>query len=101
MEFLKEKKLNNFRFRRQHPIFQFIADFYCHEVKLVVELDGGIHDSEENKKNDINRDYIMRNFEIEVLRFSNNEVYTNIELVLNKINVAAIERKVSFGNITP
>lgn len=96
-EHLKEKKLNNFRFRRQHPIYQYIADFYCHNVKLVVELDGGIHDSEENRKNDINRDYIMRNFEIEVLRFSNNEVYQNIEQVLEKIRIVANERKSSSG----
>jgi very-short-patch-repair endonuclease len=92
-EYLKEKKLDNLRFRRQHPIFQYIADFYCHEVKLVVELDGEVHESEENKKYDINRDYVMRNFEMEVLRFSNKEIFTNIEWVLNKIRVVSIERK--------
>ena len=92
-EYLKEKKLNSLRFRRQHPIFQYIADFYCHEAKLVVELDGAIHDSEENKKYDINRDYVMRNFELEVLRFRNDEVYHNINEVLNKISGVVIESR--------
>ena len=91
-ECLKEKKLNNLRFRRQHPIFQYIADFYCHEAKLVVELDGAIHDSEENKKYDINRDFVMRNFEIEVLRFRNNEVFQDIDAVLKRISLIAQER---------
>ena len=91
-ECLKEKKLNNLRFRRQHPIYQYIADFYCHKVKLVVELDGAIHDSEENKKYDINRDYVMRNFEIEVLRFRNEEVCDDVQQVLIKIWNVARER---------
>ena len=48
-QFLKNKQLNRLRFRRQHPINIFIADFYCHSAKLVVELDGEIHlDKERN-----------------------------------------------------
>ena len=91
-EHLKQKKLNKLRFKRQHPIFQYIADFYSHEVKLVVELDGAIHDSEENKKYDINRDYVMRNFEIDVLRFTNTEVFQNIDEVLKRISLVTKER---------
>ena len=91
-ECLKGKKLNNLRFRRQHPIFQYIADFYCHELKLVVELDGAIHDSAENKKYDINRDFVMRNFEIEVLRFRNEEVFKDIDEVIKRISLFAEER---------
>jgi cyclase len=43
------------RIRRQHPIWKFIADFYCHEVKLIIEIDGGIHLRSENKEYDIIR----------------------------------------------
>ena len=93
-ECLKEKKLSNLRFRRQHPLFQYIADFYCHEVKLIVELDGAIHDSEENIKYDINRDIVMNNFEIDVLRFKNEEVFQNIDEVIKRISLMALERKV-------
>lgn len=46
---LRNKKLNGLKFRRQHPLDIFIADFYCHEKKLVIELDGGIHDILEQK----------------------------------------------------
>ncbi len=44
------------RIRRQHPIYKYIADYYCHELKLVIEIDGGIHLLKENKEYDINRD---------------------------------------------
>lgn len=42
-EHLKKKQLNGYKFRRQHPVFKFIVDFYCHKAKLVVELDGEYH----------------------------------------------------------
>ncbi len=48
------------RIRRQHPIY--IADFYCHELKLVIEIDGGIHLSKENKQCDISRDITLNEF---------------------------------------
>ena len=47
---LKSRKLNGLKFRRQHPIFQFIADFYCHEIKLVIEVDGENHNRTEIKE---------------------------------------------------
>lgn len=48
-QFLKNRQLNGLRFRRQHPISIFIADFYCHSAKLIVELDGEIHLDNERK----------------------------------------------------
>ncbi len=55
---LKQKPLS-FKFRRQHPLNMFIADFYCHKAKLVIELDGNIHDLEEIKENDARRQRII------------------------------------------
>lgn len=52
------------RIRRQHPIWKFIADFYCHELKLVIEVDGKIHVQPENKADDISRDLILSDFKI-------------------------------------
>lgn len=50
------------KFRRQHPIWNYIADFYCHGIKLVIELDGAIHELEDVKKNDaIRENYLIRN----------------------------------------
>ena len=73
------------RIRRQHPVWKFIADFDCHEVKLVIEIDGGIHLRSENKEYDISRDIILKEFKIEILRFTNDEVINEPGLVIEKI----------------
>lgn len=73
------------RIRRQHPIWKFIADFYCHELKLVIEIDGKIHVQPENKAYDISRNIILRDFKIEVIRFTNDEVINNTDQVVQKI----------------
>jgi very-short-patch-repair endonuclease len=51
---LKQNKLNGYRFKAQHPIKSFIADFYCHKARLVIEVDGKIHNTKETKEYDIN-----------------------------------------------
>ena len=82
---IKEGKIFNLHFRRQHPINRFIADFYCHKTRLVIELDGCIHLSKEQKERDQERDSIMKEFGLTVLRFTNNEVRNNIPAVINRI----------------
>ena len=52
---LRNKKLNGYKFRRQHPIKNYVADFYCHEARLVVEVDGEIHKDESTKEYDEKR----------------------------------------------
>ena len=84
-ERLRNKQLNNLKFRRQHPIHFYIADFYCHEKKLVVELDGKIHEKPENLEWDKNRTAVMNDYDIKVIRFTNEEVIGEIEKVLLKI----------------
>lgn len=74
------------KFRRQHPIWNYIADFYCHPIKLVIELDGGIHEEEEVKRHDEERENHLKSRGITVLRFKNREVLQNIDTVLNKIS---------------
>ena len=71
----------------QPPINIFIADFYCHAIKLVVEVDGKIHNKEENKDNDLNRTAELESYGITVIRFSNDEVLEDIEEVRNKIEL--------------
>jgi cyclase len=73
------------RIRRQHPIWKFIADFYCHELKLIIEIDGGIHLNSENREYDISRDIILQDFRIEILRFTNNEVMSKPDWVIEAI----------------
>jgi len=82
-ERLKGKQLCRLRFRRQHPIDMFIADFYCHKVRLVIEIDGEIH--KQQKEYDIGRSAEMGKYDIKVIRFSNEEVEFEIESVIRKI----------------
>ena len=76
-EILKGKKLG-VKFRRQHPLWNYIADFYCHELKLVIEVDGGYHNLLDVKKNDIARQEIIESFGIRVIRFTNRQVRQNL-----------------------
>ncbi len=79
---IRKKRLSGIIFRRQHPIGQFIVDFYCHEAKLVIEIDGSIHDSDENKEHDENRTYELEKSGLKVIRFKNEEITDNIDEVL-------------------
>ncbi|MBI4931806.1 MAG: endonuclease domain-containing protein [Bacteroidetes bacterium] len=82
---LRNRNLNGYKFRRQHPIAWYIADFYCHKEKLVIELDGEVHDTEEMKEHDEKRNRIMEEFDIKVLRFKNEEVFGNVDEVVKMI----------------
>ena len=77
-------------FRRQHPINRFIADFYCVRLKLVIEVDGSIHDRPENKAYDIIRSEILNNFGITVLRFSNEQIIYEVDGAIKKIKEVAL-----------
>jgi cyclase len=79
-------KPSGYKFRRQHPLGIYIADFYCHKLKLVIELDGSIHDSEEVKLNDAVRQKLIEEDRLTVMRFKNTEVFSNIENVLKAIH---------------
>ena len=84
-EKLKDNKLKGFKFRREHPIHIYIVDFYCHKLKLIIEIDGGYHDSKEQKLLDAERSEILKFQELEIIRFANEEVLGNIEFVIRKI----------------
>ena len=77
---------NGFRFRRQHPIGAYIADFFCFKAKLIIEVDGSIHSNEEIKLNDITKQTDLEGLGYTVIRFSNFEVYNQIEKVLEVIS---------------
>jgi very-short-patch-repair endonuclease len=82
---LRNRKLHGFKFRRQHPIKNYIADFYCHECKLVIELDGNWHNSEQQAAYDKQRTDELALYGIQVIRFSNNRVLTNMSAALREI----------------
>jgi len=84
-ELLKGKNLESFKFRRQHIIGQYIADFVCLDRMLVIELDGKIHQHTENQDSDKIRTKWLELKGFKVIRFSNEEVTTQTEEVLNEI----------------
>ena len=84
-EALRNRRLNNCKFRRQHALENYVADFYCHEAKLVIELDGGIHGEQEQKEYDRDRTSVLKEDGLKVIRFKNEEVVSNLEVVLDKI----------------
>lgn len=75
-EYLRTKPLGH-KFRRQHPIGIYIADFYCHSLKLIIEVDGSIHDSAEAKAKDESRENILATEGIKFLRFRNEDIAAN------------------------
>jgi very-short-patch-repair endonuclease len=82
---LNKNQISGFRFKRQHPIGDCIADFYCHKAKLVIELDGLYHNRAEQKFHDKIRTNFLEEFQIRVIRFSDEEIFTDIERVLEVI----------------
>jgi len=80
---LRNKQLEGLKFRRQHPIDIFIADFYCHEKKLIVEVDGEIHKYQ--KEYDEGRTSELEAYGVTVIRFTNDEVINNIKQVIKRI----------------
>src|SRR5262252_5884907 len=82
-DLLRDRKLPGFKFRRQHQLGDYVADFYCREAQLVIECDGTIHQGNESWYHDQNRDIYMINQGLTVMRFKNEEVLTETDRVLS------------------
>lgn len=89
-EELRNKKFQSLKFRRQNPISRFIVDFYCHQLKLVVELDGEIHQRKNVRENDKIREGELVEFGLTVIRFGNEEVLNDTSEVLKKLSLFAL-----------
>lgn len=74
-----------YKFKRQHSIGGYILDFYCAEKHLVIEIDGGIHNSKAQKEYDLIRDNFFRDLNYQVLRLKNEEVENHLSVVIQKI----------------
>lgn len=83
---LSNRKLNDYKFRSQAVIAgQYIADFYCAQKRLIIEVDGGIHFEKRLKENDHYRTLVLKSHGYYVLRFGNDEVLNETEFVLIQI----------------
>jgi very-short-patch-repair endonuclease len=88
---LRTNRLAGAHFRRQQVIAGFIADFYCHAARLVIELDGGVHAS--RGEYDAERDGVLAAHGLRVVRFTNDEVRRDLPAVLTRIEAAVNERR--------
>ena len=75
-DFLSDYKV---RFQRQKAIDNFIADFYCHKAKLIIEIDGSQHYTEAGRQNDEFRTEILEGYDLKVIRFTNRQINTNFQ----------------------
>ena len=82
---LKNRQMEGVKFRRRHPLIKFVGDFYAHQYKFDIELDGGNHQTKIQSFYDLDRDEILSNNKLTILRFTNEEVIHEIEKVLDTI----------------
>jgi len=78
-------KFPKLKFRRQHPVSNYIADLYCHSQKLIIEIDGSIHNLKDVKSNDEQRQKDIESFGIKVIRFTNKEIRNSLDKVFQAI----------------
>ena len=86
---INKNQIIGLQVRRQHPINQFIADFYCPKIKLIIEVDGSIHEIPEYQTHDIGRSEILNDFGITVIRFTNEQILNEIDSTIEQIETTA------------
>jgi very-short-patch-repair endonuclease len=84
-ELLRDRRLLGRKFRRQHPIGQFIADFFCDDARLIIEIDGAVHREPTQQERDRLREEILREHGFAMLRFTNEQIFDHTEQVLQEI----------------
>lgn len=82
-----------FDFHRQKPLLNYIADFYCYELQLVIELDGNTHQFEEVQFKDEQKQSELENIGLTVIHFQDNEIFNDINNVLREIEIFILEFK--------
>jgi very-short-patch-repair endonuclease len=92
---LRKNQIHGVRMKRQHPIGTYIADFYCHAAKLVIEIDGASHDTADQKLIDKERTFNLNLSGLKVIRFSNKEIEHDLNNVISEITNQVKERLIS------
>ena len=92
---LRNRQLNGLKFRRQHPLGRYIADFYCAEAGLAIELEGNVHKRAEQREYNKIRKEELEARRLQVLRFENQKVLKRAESVLAKIIDVAAKRRLT------
>lgn len=92
-QILRAKRFMNLKFRRQHVIKQYIVDFYCHEIGLVIELDGSQHNTEDGKDYDAERTKFLEALGLTIVRYWNHDVLGRTDVVLEDLWQRCFELK--------
>ncbi len=79
------KKSLGYQFHRQVPMLKYIVDFYCHELMLAIEVDGGVHDHPDISVSDLNRQQEIESYGVHFLRFDNKKIKQDINTVLQEV----------------
>src|SRR5262245_29048685 len=95
--YLNGRKLLGCKFRRQYGIDSYIVDFYSAEIKLAIELDGETHDMPGRQEFDQRREVFIRSYGIQILRFTNDDIYENLDGVWDAIVREARKRMDELG----
>jgi very-short-patch-repair endonuclease len=82
---IRSRQLYGFKFRRQQAVLDYIVDFYCHDMKLIIEVDGEIHSLPDIIESDKHRDKMLKNNGYHIIHFSNHEIETNLNHSLLKL----------------
>jgi len=98
---LRDRRFLGKKFRRQHPVGRYILDFYCHEEKLALEIDGGQHNPEDQREYDDKRTALLNEQGIRVIRFWNNEVLQQTESVLEALYLELSNKSSTPSPLTP
>src|SRR5215831_14566334 len=93
-QLLRGRRLDGFKFRRQHQIGDYIADFFCREAGIVIECDGAVHEQNESWHHDRARDAYMSSQGLRVLRFPNQEILNNSDDILREIQAHLVSSPV-------
>jgi len=97
---LRRKNISGYRFRRQYSVGPYVLDFYCPALKLAVEIDGDSHFIGDAVEDDKRRQSFIESFGIHFLRFTNQEVYDNLNGVLETINNVALSDSKQYPDAT-
>ncbi|QQR61336.1 DUF559 domain-containing protein [Candidatus Uhrbacteria bacterium] len=84
-EYLRDRRLGGMKFRRQYGVDRYVLDFYCPKTRLAIEIDGPIHEERDTECYDKERDAFLQAHNIHVLRFTNEELKTNLKHVIQCI----------------
>ena len=94
-QLLRARRFMNLKFRRQHVIAPYIVDFYCHELGLVIELDGSQHGTDDAIKYDAERTRFLEALDLKVMRYWNHEVLGRTDVVMDDLWNTYFELKVN------